>query len=119
MRTQYAEVSSSRLTPAYPYLELSGVVIVCCTLSALFQCNEREASEVRRAGCQENHCKGEVKCVNFTETQETHSVTPQDTGSHQMMQCISVMCERLLVLNKRNISHYKIQTNKKQQYNEM
>lgn len=62
----------SHLTPAYPYLELSSVVVVCGTLSALLQRDEREASEIRRAGCQEDHCKGGESvrvCVNLTETQ--------------------------------------------------
>ncbi len=46
-------------TLASPYLELADVVVVGGALSALFQRNESEASEIRRTGCQEDHCKAE------------------------------------------------------------
>lgn len=43
-------------TPAHPYLELAGVVVIRGALSALLQRDEGETSEISRAGCQEDHC---------------------------------------------------------------
>lgn len=51
------QILSSHLTPAHAYLEAAGVVVVRGPLSALLQGDEREASEISRAGCQEGHCK--------------------------------------------------------------
>lgn len=52
--------------PAHPYLELTSEVVICDALSALLQRNESEASEISRAGCQEDHCKAEKRVFVMT-----------------------------------------------------
>lgn len=55
-RAQHAAPLS---TPAHAYLELADVVVVRGAVSAVLQRDEGEASEVRRAGSQEDHCEAD------------------------------------------------------------
>lgn len=80
-------------TAAHPYLELASVVVVCGALSALLQRYEGETSEVSRAGCQEDHCKGGEREFVFTPQSRQRGGTyidiirvgSHDAGSHWMM----------------------------------
>lgn len=109
-------------TPAYPYLELACVVVVCGALSALLQRDEGETSEISRAGCQEDHCREDTECIHSIETLSSKEalhwhirVAPPDAGSPRMMPSrktaflwASVQCGRVRAVNRGLASHLRI-----------